>query len=38
MRLVFPGIAVDTADGKNITIIRKSGKVDALQQSISAGN
>lgn len=28
------GIAVDAADGKNINIIRKSGKVDALHQRI----
>lgn len=35
---MFPGIAVDTADGKNISIIKKSGKVDALQQKILAGN
>lgn len=32
--LIFVGVAVDSPDNKDITIIKKSGKVQALQDEI----
>lgn len=31
---MIPGVAIDSADGENVSIIKKSGKVQALQDEI----
>lgn len=34
MRYPFAGVALDSADGKDISIIKKQGKVKALEEEI----
>lgn len=38
MFFYISGIAVDSANGNDINIIKKSGKVEALEQKILNGN